>query len=269
MAEPVPASREPRRRPRAVELAGIEPLTTTRLADDVAGRIRSLIVSEQIAAGSRLPSERELAQRFGASRPTVSQALRSLSLMGLVEVRHGSGAYVIRRPETMVAASVSLMLDLDERSVDQLMRLRLWLEAIGTRESAIRDPGLDEQEVEAIGSALARLREVAGRTSALIAADTVFHATIVRSAANPYLAAMYESVHGAVLSYQLKSWVEVDAPPPWLRDTGPDQHWALHAPIAAAVIGRDAAAAEAAVLTHHAVMAEHLDAARNWHAGRS
>lgn len=267
MAEPAQASRQPRRRPRAVELAGIEPVSTTRLADDLAGRIRDLIISEQIEQGARLPSERDLAERFGASRPTVSQALRSLSLMGLVQIRHGSGAYVLRRPETMVAASVSLMLDLDERSVDHLMALRLWLEDIGTREAVAREPAIGEAETRAIWSALDRLREAAGRTAELIAADTVFHATIVRGGGNPYLTAMYESVHGAVLAYQLKRWVDSESPPPWLAGGGAERHWALHEPIAAAVIGRDREAARAAVAEHHRVMAQHLAAARRWHEG--
>ena len=118
-------------RPRPVELPGIEPVAAVRRSDSLAGQIRGLIISEGIAEGARLPAERDLAERFGASRPTVSQALRSLSLMGLIEIRHGSGAYVVRRPETMVAASVNLMLDLDQHSVDHLMQLRLWLETLG------------------------------------------------------------------------------------------------------------------------------------------
>lgn len=262
MAEPLAASRPPGRRPRPVELVGIRPVSPIRLSDDLASRIRELIVSDEIAEGARLPSERELAERFGASRPTVSQALRSLSLMGLVEIRHGSGAYVVRRPEAMVTASVNLMLDLDRQSVDHLMQLRLWLEGIGTRQAATRQPGLTDAETAGLRAALRRLRDAAGRTSELIAADTIFHATIVRSAGNPYLAAMYESVHSAVLSYQLRSWVDSESQPPWLRDTGPEQHWALHEPIVAAVIDRNRAAAEAAVLKHHQVMAEHLEAAR-------
>lgn len=44
--------------------------------------------------------------------------------MGLVDIRRGSGAYVLRRPETMVAASVNLMLDLDAHLVEHLMDLR-------------------------------------------------------------------------------------------------------------------------------------------------
>src|SRR3984893_13438850 len=144
------------RRPRAVPLPGISPVATARRSDDVAAQIRNLIIRQRLAEGARLPAERELAERFAASRPTVSQALRSLSLMGLVEIRHGSGAYVVRRPEAMVTASVSLMLDLDQRSVSELMQLRLWLETLGAREAATRTPELASGEAAAINEALRR-----------------------------------------------------------------------------------------------------------------
>ena len=277
-----------------MELPGIAPVAAVRRSESLADQIRGLIISEGIAEGARLPAERDLAERFGASRPTVSQALRSLSLMGLIEIRHGSGAYVVRRPETMVAASVSLMLDLDQQSVDHLMQLRLWLENLSVREAAARQPALDAAEVAGIRAALDRLRGAAGgrppgpalrgaaggrppgpaprdaadRTSELIAADTVFHALIVRSVGNPYLTAMYESVHSAVLTYELKTWVDTESDPPWLRDRGAAEQLALHEPIAAAVIARDGEAARAAVLAHHRKMAEHLAAARNWHGKR-
>ena len=246
------------RRPDAVALAGIGPVSTVRRADSVAQQIRDLIISERIAEGSRLPPERELANRFGASRPTVSQALRSLSLMGLVEIRHGSGAYVMRRPETMVTASVNLMLDLDTRSVDDLLRLRLWLEDIGAREAAARKPALSHTEIAGIEAALGKLRQATGSTSELIAADTVFHAAVVRGAGNPYLAAIYESVHSAVLAHQFKGWVDSESVPPWLRGAAPERHWALHEPIARAVTGRDVPAAHAAVVNHHRMMVEHV-----------
>lgn len=266
MAEPARTPRTARRRPVPVQLAGIRPVSPVRRSDDLAGQIRELIIGEEIAEGARLPSERELAERFGASRPTVSQALRSLSLMGLVEIRHGSGAYVVRRPEAMVTASVGLMLDLDQQSVDHLMQLRLWLESIGAGQAAAHQPAAGE--AGELASAARRLRGAAGRTSELIAADTVFHAAIVRGAGNPYLTAMYESVHSAVLSYQLRPWVDSESPPPWLAGGGAERHWALHEPIAAAVLRGDGAAAQDAVAEHHRVMTEHLDAARRWHDGR-
>ena len=150
----------------------------TRLSDDLAERIRRLIISEDIAEGSRLPPERDLAERFGASRPTVSQALRALSLMGLVEIRRGSGAYVVRRPETMVTASVNLMLDLNQRSLSDLMQLRLWLETLGAREAATRAPDRTSAEDAAISATLGRLGDSARQASEVISADTVFHATV-------------------------------------------------------------------------------------------
>ena len=256
-------------RPRPVELPAVAPVAAVRRSESLAGQIRGLIISEDIAEGARLPAERELAERFGASRPTVSQALRSLSLMGLIEIRHGSGAYVVRRPETMVAASVNLMLDLDQHSVGHLMQLRLWLETVGVAEAAARQPALDAAEAQQIRAALQRLLDAAaGDASELVAADTVFHALIVRTVGNPYLTAMYESVHGAVLAYELKAWVETESAPPWLRDGAADEQMALHEPIAAAVIARDVEAADAAVLAHHQKMAEHVAAARGRSASR-
>jgi GntR family transcriptional regulator, transcriptional repressor for pyruvate dehydrogenase complex len=260
MAQPVRPRRAPR--PEAVDLPGITPLPATRLADELAAQIRRLIISEGIGEGARLPPERDLAARFGASRPTVSQALRTLSLMGLVEIRRGSGAYVVRRPETMVSASVSLMLDLDGRSAADLMRLRLWLETLGVEHAAARQPALAGAEADAIRAALDGLATAAGDASAWIAQDTVFHATVVRSADNPYLGAIYEAVHTAVLSQEYRYWVETDSVPSWLRRSTPAEQVALHEPIAVAVLGGDAEAARAAVLHHHEVMAGHLAQAR-------
>lgn len=255
-----PSPRRRPRRPPPVALPGIEPLTQTRLADDVAEKIRSLIIGEDIAEGSRLPSERDLAERFGASRPTVSQALRTLSLMGLVEIRRGSGAYVLRRPEAMVTASVNLMLDLDERSLDDLMRLRLWLETIGVQEAASRAP-LADGTADAMQGALRRLADARDGPSERIAADTVFHATVVAAAGNPYLTAVYESVHTAVLSYELKQWVQREAVPAWLQGPVTARHLALHEAILDAVLAQDPEAGRLAVGAHHRVMVEHLDAA--------
>lgn len=246
--------------PATAAFAEITPIAVMRLSDSVADQIRSLIISENVEEGTRLPSERDLAERFGASRPTVSQALRALAVMGLVEIRRGSGAYVLRRPETMVTASVNLMLDLDGdgQSLDHLMQLRLWLETVGVTHAAIREPPLAQAEIDALLAALDRLRAAAGHPPEWIADDTVFHAAGVRSAGNPYLVAIYESVHTAIVSKQLQQWVEAEEIPSWLRDTAPEDQLLLHEPIARAIIDRDPEAARQAVASHHQVMYEHL-----------
>src|SRR5215469_3071756 len=143
-------------------------------AEEIASHIEQLIVSAGLPEGIRLPSERDLALLTSASRPTVSQAIRILVVKGLVESRRGSGAYVRRKPETSLAATVSLMLSLNQESVAHLNDLRLWLESDGITQ-AIRQS--TAAEVDAGEAALRRLAASAGDTSAWISADTLFHAT--------------------------------------------------------------------------------------------
>ena len=243
-------------RPRAADLAGIQPVSLRRVSDQVADQIRLLITRERLAEGERLPPERDLAERFGVSRPMVSQALRMLSLMGLVEIRQGSGAYVLRRPQGMVTASVGLMLDLDHGPLDDLADLRLWLETLGATHAAGHAPAAD------LHAALRRLAGATGSAAAWIAADTVFHANVVRAAGNAYLTALYEGVHTAVLSREYEHWVRTEAEPAWLTGPGSSVLLDLHQAIYDAVAGGDAGAAQTAVLRHHEVMLDHLEAAR-------
>jgi GntR family transcriptional repressor for pyruvate dehydrogenase complex len=233
-----------------------------RISDDVSEQIRDLIVTEQLDQGARLPSERELAERFGASRPTVSQALRRLSLLGMVEIRRGSGAYVLRQPQTMVTASVNLMLDLDQKSIGDLMQLRLWLETVGAEQASLRASTLDVSEVASLATSLARLGDASASSSRWIAADTIFHAAIVGLAGNSYLTAFYESVHTAVLTWEYEEWLEHETEPEWIRTKDTHAHLELHEPIMTAVLLGDQVLARSAVLAHHAVMLEHMETAR-------
>src|SRR6187431_3237315 len=65
-----------------------------RLYRQIAEQLRSLIQSGEFPPGSRLPSERELAEQLGVSRPSVREALIALEIEGKVEVRVGSGVFV-------------------------------------------------------------------------------------------------------------------------------------------------------------------------------
>src|SRR5512137_1005933 len=68
-----------------------------RLYRQIADQIRELIRAGEFLAGSRLPPERDLAKQLGVSRPSVREALIALEVEGLVEVRIGSGIYVLGR----------------------------------------------------------------------------------------------------------------------------------------------------------------------------
>ncbi|HEY1822011.1 MAG TPA: FCD domain-containing protein [Trebonia sp.] len=228
-------------------------------AEEIAGQIEQLIVSAGLPEGTRLPSERDLAQVTSASRPTVSQAVRILIVKGLVESRRGSGAYVRRKPETSLAATVSLMLSLNQESVAHLNDLRLWLESDGITQAIAHST---RAEVDAGEAALRELDASAGNTAAWISADTLFHATLVRASHNPYLASIYESVHETLTNYEYRDWIGSGTVPDWLRPSEAAGLAALHEPILAAVRDRAEEAGKIAVLHHHHVMSEHLAASQ-------
>ena len=71
-----------------------------RLYRQIADQIRGLIKSGEFPAGARLPPERDLAKQLGVSRPSVREALIALEVEGLVEVRIGSGIYVLASPSS-------------------------------------------------------------------------------------------------------------------------------------------------------------------------
>src|SRR6476469_5820346 len=73
----------------------IQVIEPRRLYLQIADQIRSLIAAGEFPAGSRLPAERELAKRFGVSRPSLREALIALEVEGYVDVRPGSGIVVL------------------------------------------------------------------------------------------------------------------------------------------------------------------------------
>ena len=73
--------------------------TNDRLYMDVARKLVGELVAGTYPVGSRLPAERELAAQYDVSRPTLREAIIALEVNGFVEVRTGSGIYVLRHPD--------------------------------------------------------------------------------------------------------------------------------------------------------------------------
>lgn len=95
----------------------------TSAADQVLADLRSKILSGDLVKGSRLPSERELAIYYEVSGPTVREAIRALSAMSLVEVRHGSGTYVVAESSALMHSAMTAVVELE--SIDLVSILDL------------------------------------------------------------------------------------------------------------------------------------------------
>lgn len=77
---------------------GVDPFSDRPVYRQVADYLRDLIARGDLPEGDRLPSESALIEQFGTARGTVRQAIQLLRSEGLIEVQHGRGAYVRRRP---------------------------------------------------------------------------------------------------------------------------------------------------------------------------
>src|SRR5947209_12389595 len=95
--------------------------TTGRATDLAIAKIKELISSGEFTAGARLPTERELTQRFGVSRSSLREATRALALVGVLESRVGDGTYVTTLEPELLLTGVGFVSDLV--SVDSLLEI--------------------------------------------------------------------------------------------------------------------------------------------------
>src|SRR5882762_11634676 len=96
----------------------IPTVNSLRRYQQVAATIERAVAAGQYQPGQRLASERDLAQEFGVSRPTVRRAVIALEMRGLLEARQGSGVYV-RQTSAPVPVSPPAPKDLDIGAFDQ------------------------------------------------------------------------------------------------------------------------------------------------------
>jgi GntR family transcriptional repressor for pyruvate dehydrogenase complex len=102
-----------------------EPVLRQSLSDDIAQRISQLIKSGEYQLGARLPAITSMARQFGVGSPTLREALKKLETVGVVDIRHGSGVYVARTPDSILisnpvfemTASRKLLVDLIEARI--------------------------------------------------------------------------------------------------------------------------------------------------------
>lgn len=104
-----------------------QPIKTRRIFEEICDSIREKLVSGELKAGDRLPSERELSEMFHVSRTALREAIRSLEIVGIVELRKGSkgGAFVTSSGASQVTRTFRDMLDFGRVSLATLLEARL------------------------------------------------------------------------------------------------------------------------------------------------
>lgn len=157
-------------------LHSIEP---RRLYRQIADQLRGLIDAGEFAPGSRLPAERELAMQLGVSRPSVREALIALEVEGVIEVRMGSGIYVLPREAQAAAARTDVEGDgpLETIRARQLVEGELAAAAAG---AAARQAGL----VAGLQEAVALMEADIDAGVMPLRGDRLFHLRVAEASEN-------------------------------------------------------------------------------------
>lgn len=146
----------------------LEAIEPRRLYRQVADQLRLLIESGEYGVGDRLPTERELAERLGISRPTVREALIALEVEGRIRIRVGSGIYVTAQPANEPVVG-------EIEGPFELLRARELIESALVREAALK---ATPEDVAALDAVLGRMENGTHPSPETISLDREFHVTV-------------------------------------------------------------------------------------------
>jgi DNA-binding FadR family transcriptional regulator len=168
-------------------LASIQPLQRLSLFEALAAQIEEWILSGELEAGAKLPSEESLARQFGVSRPVVREALAQLRERGLLETVSGSGTFVKHPDADHLTEAVLRHLRVagdGTASIGKVYEARVAIESTTARLAAER---ATDHDVEHIAVRLETMRAAAADVQLWTASDLGFHVAVARASHNPFL----------------------------------------------------------------------------------
>lgn len=167
----------------------------------VAEQIKNNIINQELKAGDRLPSERELAEIFDVSRTSIREALRSLEIIGIIKTVWGDGSYVSEDIEDSLSESINMLFSLSGHNHEQVFQLRRAVE-VETISLAAR---------KAVKEDVERLRflfdKIENAEDSVKSADfdNKFHNEIARISGNLFFVNLLKSVSNIMLSFILSA----------------------------------------------------------------
>lgn len=167
------------------------------LARQVADLIRDAIMQGRLATDERLPTEEELARRFGISRPTVREALKVLAAQNLIRSRRGpTGGTFVNAPDDDAAArsitdTATLLVGMGRFDIDEIVTARMQTEALCCRLAA---QNRGDDDLAAMAAEIALQQDEALPDEDFCASDVRFHRAVVQATGNGPLQLMMHAM---------------------------------------------------------------------------
>jgi GntR family transcriptional regulator, transcriptional repressor for pyruvate dehydrogenase complex len=157
---------------------------------EVARQLLEYLLAGETKPGMRLPPERKLAEALGVGRTVVREALKSLTLLGLIEVRQGDGNYVRATESTLLPQAIEWGLLLGAKRTRDLVEARRIIEV------SLAGLAAERRDDRALADLHARIEEMAAARDPddFVAADVAFHLRIAEAAGNETLLGVMTSM---------------------------------------------------------------------------
>ena len=184
-----------------------------RAFESIIEQVEAAILSGDLAAGDRLPPERELQGLLDVSRNTLRESLRVLEQKGLVEVRKGKrgGAFVKPLNADPMAESLRLFIQSKRIRMEQISEFRQDLEGLVARRAALKGDARLMREVEQRLQTAGELAQAgASQWDAFMQADREVHLALAAMAGNPLHHYFLETVHTEFHRYHIRSYLPRD-----------------------------------------------------------
>lgn len=213
----------------------LSPVARKPLYERLVEHLRAYVIEAGLSAGERLPSERELAERLGVSRASVRQAIVALEVQGVVDVRHGEGAFL--RVAQLDTLPMTQLIELKRRLPD-ILDAR---EAIEVKLAELAARRRDKSDLSACEAALEKMQSEVADGAIGEVGDQEFHQAVVSAAKSELLARMYGILVEDIAASRHESLSQVGRPQASLEQ---------HRNIFVAIRDGDGPAASAAMREH-------------------
>jgi GntR family transcriptional repressor for pyruvate dehydrogenase complex len=213
-------------------------VTREALPQQIVSRLLDLIHQRHLGPGDRLPAERDLAATMGVSRSSLREALRALTVLGVTEMRHGTGTYVSSLEPELLVRHLSFVLSLSERASDQLFEARRVVEPAMAALAAQR---IDDGTLDLLDACVERARAAIGDAEAFMETDLELHDAIRVAAENAVLGHFMDSIRALGLASRRRTGARRAVQEQTVKD---------HRAIVAALRAHDGEAAAAAMHRH-------------------
>ena len=186
------------------------------LLDTIARRMICFVMEDHYKAGDRLPSEYELARQFNVGRGAVREALKALSVVGLVRVERGKGTYVADRSDFLIGP-ISLGVDIGVQ-FSSLVDARKLIE---TELAGLAAKHADAKAIRVMQRYLEGMEEhaAAGGYEEYAAADLGFHFAVANAAGNSLLSQFMTLIRNLI-----SEWISLTSMEPRVPEGAVDEH---------------------------------------------